>query len=110
MEANEYQKQAMRTCSITDDRKRQLYHGVLGLTSEAGEVSGILQKIYQGHDHNIDHLVKECGDCLWMISEILQAVNVSLEDCMTANIAKLRARYPDGFDHDKSLHRKPGDI
>ena len=47
----EYQKLAMRTCSIPYNKKNdKLCHAVFGLTSEAGEVSGILQKIYQGHE------------------------------------------------------------
>lgn len=34
----------------------------------------------------------------------------NLEDIFKMNIEKLRARYPDGFDADHSLHRQPGDI
>lgn len=42
MMPNEYQKLAMRTCSIPYDQKKDmLMHAVLGLTSEAGEVSGL---------------------------------------------------------------------
>ena len=116
MDPNDYQRLAMRTCSICDSDGDKLMHGVLGLTSEAGEVAGIFQKVYQGHPDPAQdkeakaHLVKECGDCLWMIAEILDAIHVPMSDCMTANINKLRARYPDGFEPDKSLHRKQGDI
>ena len=83
MTGNEYQKLAMRTCNISNNKKNMLYHGVFGLTSEAGEVAGLLQKIYQGH---------------------------ILDDVMQTNIDKLKARYPTGFDPDKSLHRKDGDV
>lgn len=110
MDVNDYQRLAMRTCSITDDDKAKMMHGVLGLTSEAGEVAGIFQKIYQGHDFDRNHLIKECGDCLWMIAEILDAAGATMSQCMAANIEKLKARYPDGFDPDKSLHRREGDI
>lgn len=48
MNGKEYQKLAMRTCSIPYDNKEgRLHHAVFGLTSEAGEVAGILQKVYQ---------------------------------------------------------------
>lgn len=107
MEANDYQKECRRTYPGTDNR---LFHGVFGLTSEAGEVAGILQKVYQGHDIDHDHLVKECGDCLWMISEILDSLGVSMSYCMEKNIEKLRTRYPDGFETERSLHRAKGDI
>ena len=49
MTGNEYQKLAMRTCSIPYNSKTDMIrHAVFGLASEAGEVSGILQKEYQG--------------------------------------------------------------
>ena len=51
MTGEEYQKLAMRTCSISHDRAMdKAYHAIFGLASEAGEVSGILQKTYQGHE------------------------------------------------------------
>lgn len=57
MTGKEYQKLAMRTCSIPYDNKEgRLHHAVFGLTSEAGEVAGILQKVYQGHEFDKDHI------------------------------------------------------
>ena len=109
LSANEYQKLAMRTCSIDNDVD-MLYHGVFGLTSEAGEVAGLLQKVYQGHELDKEHLMKELGDCMWFIAEICTASNISLDDVMQMNIDKLKARYPDGFEAERSLHRKEGDI
>lgn len=110
MTGKEYQKLAMRTCSINNDNKSMLYHGVFGLASEAGEVAGLLQKVYQGHEFDEEHMKKELGDCMWMIAEICTALDFSLDDVMQTNIDKLKARYPDGFDPDKSLHRKEGDV
>lgn len=85
-------------------------HAVFGLTSEAGEVAGILQKRYQGHKVDANHLVKELGDCLWMILEACDALGVSMESVMDINIRKLEKRYPEGFSAEKSLHRKEGDV
>ena len=111
MTGNEYQKLAMRTCSIPyDDKEGMLNHAVFGLTSEAGEVAGILQKVYQGHEFDKDHVKKELGDCCWMIAEACEALSLDMNDVMQANIDKLKARYPEGFDTEKSLHRKDGDI
>ena len=109
MTGNEYQYLAMRTASANTE-KDMLYHGVFDLTSEAGEVAGLLQKVYQGHDLDDEHLMKELGDCMWMIAEICTALDFSLDDVMQVNIDKLKARYPNGFDPDKSLHRKDGDL
>ena len=111
MTGKEYQKLAMRTCSIPQDKKEgKLHHAVFGLTSEAGEVAGILQKVYQGHEFDKEHIKKELGDCLWMIAEACEALDLDMDDVMQTNIDKLKARYPEGFSADRSLHRKEGDI
>lgn len=111
MTPNEYQKLAMRTCNIpNDDKKNMIRHAVFGLASEAGEVCGIFQKEYQGHEVDIKHAEKELGDCLWMIAEACHALDLNMEDVMATNIGKLKERYPNGFDSYLSLHRKDGDI
>lgn len=111
MTGKEYQKLAMRTCGIPYDNKEgRLHHAVFGLTSEAGEVAGILQKVYQGHEFDKEHIKKELGDCLWMIAEACEALDLDMDDVMQTNIDKLKARYPEGFSADRSLHRKEGDI
>ena len=99
----------MRTASAKT-KKDMLYHGVFGLTSEAGEVAGLLQKVYQGHDLDDEHLIKELGDCMWMIAEICTSKGFNLDDVMQTNIDKLKARFPNGFEVERSLHRKEGDI
>ncbi len=109
MTGNEYQTLAMRTCSVQDPYQ-QVHHAVFGLAAEAGEVAGILQKGYQGHGFDKKHMVKELGDCLWMIAECAYALDVKLDEVMQINIDKLKARYPEGFDAEHSLHRAEGDI
>lgn len=107
----EYQKLAMRTSNVLYETKHAiLMHSTLGLASEAGEVAGIFQKRYQGHEFNPEHLMKELGDCLWMIAEACTAMGWTMEEVMEANIEKLKARYPDGFEAERSLHRAEGDI
>lgn len=111
MTGNEYQALAMRTCSIPYDCKEdRLRHAVFGLASEAGEVAGILQKVYQGHEFDLEHFKKELGDCLWMIGEACDAKDIGMDEIMQLNIDKLKARYPEGFTAERSLHRKAGDV
>lgn len=45
-----------------------------------------------------------------MIAEACTAFDLDLDDVMQTNINKLRARYPDGFEAERSLHRQEGDI
>ena len=111
MVARDYQKAAMRTCSIPyDDKQGMLYHAIFGLASEAGEAAGILQKQWQGHEFDPVHMKKELGDCLWMIAEACEALGFDMGDVMQANIDKLKARFPKGFEAERSLHRAEGDI
>lgn len=103
--ADEYQQGAMRTATHNSDEAK-LMHAVFGLASEAGEVSGLFQKTYQGHELDKGALIEELGDCLWMIAEALDAIGVPMSECMDRNIKKLQKRYPDGFDPERSLHRE----
>lgn len=51
----------------------------------------------------------ELGDCLWMIAEACSALGWTVDDAMRMNIRKLRIRYPDGFDEQRSIDRKESD-
>lgn len=42
--------------------------------------------------------------------QMTKAINYDLETIMQMNVDKLRARYPDGFDTEHSLHRAKNDI
>ena len=112
MTPNEYQKLAMRTSPIEEgDEGAAVAHGVFGLASEAGEVAGIFQKSYQGRDVDPEHLKKELGDVLWMVTEICTGCGFELEDVMITNIKKLEARFPDHkFNAYLDQHRAKGDI
>lgn len=107
---NEYQEAAARTINQNLCLKAQEEHALHGMVAEIGELHDIYQKMYQGHEIDDEHLKKECGDILWMIAEFCTARGWNLEDIMKMNIAKLKARYPEGFDTEKSQHRKAGDI
>ena len=109
MTGNEYQKLAARTIS-SHVRVAQLSHALFGLMSEVGELSGLYQKEFQGHSFDPEHAKKEVGDILWMIAEYCTGMGWDLEDIMQLNIDKLKARYPNGFDPQRSIHRADGDI
>lgn len=55
-------------------------------------------------------LKKELGDVLWFVAEVATAFGWNLDEIAKMNIEKLEARYPNGFETEKSLHRKNGDI
>ena len=46
----------------------------------------------------------------WYVAETASALGYDLETILQMNIDKLKARYPDGFDSERSMHRKAGDV
>ena len=106
MTVNEYQKLAMKTLNPELSEKDVLINGVMGLCGESGEAIDIVKKwLAQGHELDKEKLAKELGDICWYLAETATALGYSLEDIMTANIEKLRKRYPEGFDSERSIHR-----
>ena len=106
MTGNEYQKLALRTAG-DDDAEYRLENGVMGLNGEAGECIDVVKKhLFQGHPLDTDKLVDELGDVLWYVAITADGIGVPLEDIMQHNIDKLRKRYPDGFDVERSIHRE----
>ena len=110
MDVNEYQKSAMITLNPTLDRKDILINSVMGLCGESGEAIDIVKKwLMQGHELDKDHLIKELGDVAWYLAEAATALDISLEDVFKGNIDKLKSRYPEGFETQKSLIRTEED-
>lgn len=106
MTVNEYQKLAMVTLNPALSKKDILINGVMGLCGESGEAIDIVKKhLAQGHPLDRERLIKELGDVAWYLAETAWALDVSLETVMQQNIDKLKARYPEGFDTEKSMHR-----
>lgn len=107
MSGNEYQKLAMTTLNPELSKKDVLINGVMGLCGESGEAIDIVKKhLHQGHDLDKEKLIKELGDIAWYLAETAYALDVELDEVFERNIAKLKARYPEGFDATKSIHRK----
>lgn len=107
MTINEYQKLAMTTQNPALSERDVLLNGVMGLCGESGEAIDIVKKwLAQGHELDKAHLAKELGDIAWYLAETATALGLTLEEILQANIDKLKARYPEGFSTDKSLHRK----
>jgi len=106
MTIQEYQRLAMTTLNPDLNKKDVLINGVMGLCGESGEAIDIVKKwLAQGHALDREKLAKELGDICWYLAETATALDLSLEDIMAANIEKLRKRYPEGFDADRSIHR-----
>lgn len=107
MEINDYQKKAMTTLNPSLSKKEVLVNGVMGLNGESGEVIDLVKKhLFQGHDLDKEILVKELGDVAWYLAECSYALDVELEEVFSKNLEKLKKRYPNGFEEEKSMKRK----
>lgn len=111
MTINEYHRLAMRTLNPNLDKKDVLINGVMGLCGESGEAIDIVKRwLAQGHELDKEHLAKELGDIAWYLAEAATALDIPLEDIFQANIKKLKKRYPEGFDAERSIIRPEEDI
>lgn len=107
MTANDYQRAALRTAG--DDKNAWLINGVMGLCGEAGECIDIIKKTqFQGHELDKEHLAEELGDVAWYLAVTAKAIGYNLSDIFKMNVEKLKKRYPEGFDKDRSINREVG--
>lgn len=110
MTFDEYQRLAARTINKDLYEKEQTQHAIYGMCSEIGELQGIYQKGFQGHEIDEAHLKKEAGDLLWFLAEYCTSQGWIMDEIAEMNIEKLRKRYPEGFREEGSLNRVEGDI
>ena len=107
---NDFQSAAARTINPALAKHEVEKHALFCLASETSELLGLYQKRYQGHRFDEHHAKLEAGGVLWALSEYCTSMGWSLEEVAQANVDKRSARYPEGFDADRSLHRREGDI
>ena len=106
MDINEYQNLAMRTLNPELSKRDVLINSVMGLCGESGEAIDIVKKwLAQGHELDKEKLAKELGDIAWYLAETAYALDLPLEQIFQGNIDKLKKRYPEGFDSERSINR-----
>ena len=109
MTFDEYQQEALRTANQLKGREL-IAMATVGLCGESGELADLLKKVLW-HSHDLDKakVTKEAGDCAWYLAVLCAACDIKLSDVIEGNVKKLRARYPDGFDPERSKNRAPED-
>lgn len=93
---NDYQRLALRT-TRGHDQNNEIFHLLLGLVGETGEIAEKFKKIVRDHDTDISKLdlkdiTKELGDVLWYIAVLADYLGISLDDIASQNIEKLASR------------------
>ena len=100
MGLDEYQRGALRTAAPRDKRN-ELFHLVLGLVGESGEIAEKVKKWVRDLDSDESRLDRtgiadELGDVLWYVAVLADHLALSLNDIATANLAKLAGRQSRG--------------
>ncbi len=96
MDMNDYQRAALRTAAPRD-KHNELFHLLLGLVGETGEIAEKAKKIVRdkGSDFSgwdTEDIKKELGDTLWYIAVLADHFDLTLADVATHNITKLADR------------------
>lgn len=76
-------------------------HAVIGIDTESAE---LLEHAVAG-TLNRKTVTDEGGDLLWYLAALFREHGVTFEEAMESNIAKLKARYPQGFNTHAATHR-----
>lgn len=98
MTFDEYETAAARTLNSKLSETERLMDAAAGLAEESGEILGLVRKhAYQGHELQREKLMAELGDALWCLAMTAKSAGLTLDQVAAANVAKLRARYPDGY-------------
>ncbi len=107
---NEYQKKAHETADYLGMENGDYRYPVMGLSEEAGEVSGKFAKAVRDANGIIDGerreaIKKELGDVCWFVAEIATVLDLKLEDVMQGNLDKLASRAARGVIHGSGDNR-----
>lgn len=105
-----YRDEVLRTAGVSlekDSFRDQLLLGATGLAGEGGEVVDLIKKhVFHGKPLDKENLIMELGDVRWYLEYLMLANGISMEEVEAVNIAKLRKRYPDGFNKADAQERK----
>ena len=114
MDLNKYQELASRTIcpqgaalDRIDDMPAvdgvMLMHSLVRLSTEVGELARVVERYvwYRQEFSRLD-AIAEAGDILWSIAEVCTALGISLEEVAKGNNAKLKEKFPDKFDFERT--------
>lgn len=102
----------------TNDRKLiDLIHAIVGVNTEGGELAQRLLTVINRRNElplfeenttsiltkdDTVNLFEELGDVLWYVAIAAEALDVTIDQIMTANINKLKKRFPEKFTQEKA--------
>lgn len=83
-----------------------LMHCAVGIAGEAGELLDAIKKTWvYGKPLDRINAIEELGDIEWYMQALRSMLDVSREDVIAANVAKLEKRYPVKYSDELALAR-----
>ena len=102
----EYQAACARTMDKSLELDKALVAYAIGLVGEAGELANLIKKhTFHGHPFDPSKMREELGDVLWHVMALCEVIGAYSGDVALQNVNKLEARYPNGFDRERSINR-----
>ena len=100
MDMNDYQQAALRTAR-DKSAKHELFHLVLGLSGESGEIAEKIKKVIRDQNSDfskldVEDISKELGEVLWHLAVLADYFSIRLDAIADKNIKKLADRHRRG--------------
>lgn len=89
------------------ERDIEILHMAVGICGEAGElIDAIKKRSIYNKAIDLDNVIEELGDLEFYMEGLRQCLNISREETLNANIAKLGERYKNFKYSDKAAHER----
>lgn len=86
-----------------------LMHMAIGISGEAGEMlDAVKKKVIYRKELDRENVIEELGDLEFYMEGLRQAIGVTREECLAANVAKLSVRYA-GLQYSDAAAQKRAD-
>lgn len=84
-----------------------LLHIAMLIAGEAGEIVDAIKKhVIYGKPLDVQNVDEECGDIIFGVTALLNAIGKTEEGCKKRNIEKLLKRYANGYSDKDAQERK----
>lgn len=107
MDINQYAATQAKLIKPMQTKTLSAVHMALGIGGEAGEVIDLIKKPF-AYEREFDRIkiTEEIGDLMFYISGLLGALDISWDEVLEGNVAKLATRYKTGsFSNEQALNR-----
>jgi NTP pyrophosphatase (non-canonical NTP hydrolase) len=75
-----------------------LMHAAVGIAGEAGELLDAIKKVWvYAKPLDRQNVIEELGDIEWYLQALRSQLAITRDECLAANVEKLKARYPAGY-------------